>query len=156
MSDANQVSWIGDRDDCWLVRLRTGTPLWWTGSDARWVSLPNACRWADPLDAQLALYHHLGAGWRDLALVQPSADASDEWALWFAEVWAISCEQSRLDPEPACTMPPGELVDRFLTGIMAGQRVDPGAMTRAAAESAQRWAAWSLERRGHILADLHG
>ena len=155
MSDADRVSWIGDRDDCWLVRLRTDTPLWWTGSDARWASLPNACRWGSVEDAQIALYHHLGAGWRDLAWVQPSVDASDEWCLWFSEVWAISCEHSQLDVDDACLLPPSVLVERFLTGIMAGQPVDPRAMTPDAAAAAQRWAAWSLERRARILADLH-
>lgn len=150
---ADRVRWIGDRDDCWLVRLRTSTPLWWTG-EASWVSFPNACRWGDPLDAAHYLALHLGRGWRDLALIQRAADAADEWALWFAEVWQIACDHSSLNPDVACIGDPAELVDAFVVGIMAGHDVDPAAMTPAAAVSAQRWAAWSLDRRARILADV--
>lgn len=134
------------------MRLRTDTPTWWNGR--RWVSYPNATQWAHPGDAVISLVEQLGPTWGHLAMLQCDSDAADEWALWFAEVWLISCTYSQLDPVAACTAPPAAVVAEFLAGIMSGQGVDAAAMSVDAAATAQRWAAWSLERRSGILADL--
>jgi len=147
---------MSDHDwlDGWMLRRRASIPLWWAGEGDEWVQLAHAVWWHDERDAVLAVVEHLGPMWGEVATLQPSAAAADEYALWFAECWDHACVASGLDPLLACCATPSLLVAAFLRGVLAGQGTPMRLVTPRWAEAAQQWAWWSLGRRDALLADL--